>query len=36
MSYSYKNNFGFVIVDGRADLIKTIELDEYKVDDEDE
>ncbi len=36
MSSSYNNNFGFVITDGRADLIKTIELSEYRVDGDDD
>ena len=30
MSNTYKNNFGYIITDGRADLIKTIELEEYR------
>jgi len=35
MSSTYKNNFGFVITDGRADLIKTIELEEYRQEGDD-
>ena len=30
MGNTYKNNFAYVITDGRADLIKTIELEEYR------
>ena len=33
MGNNYNNNFGFVIRDGRAELFKTIELEEYKVGD---
>ena len=36
MSSTYKNNFGFVITDGRADLIKTIELEEYRQEGDDD
>jgi len=36
MSFTYRNNFGFVIRDGRAELFKTIELEEYKVGDADD
>ena len=36
MGYIYKNNFGFVVKDGRAELFKTIELEEYKVGDNDD
>ena len=35
MSSTYKNNFGFVIRDGRAELFKTIELSEYKLGEDD-
>lgn len=35
MSSIYKNNFGFVIKDGRSELFKTIELSEYKLGDDD-
>lgn len=36
MSDTYKNNFGFVIKDGRAELFKTVELEKYKVGDYDD
>ena len=36
MSNTYKNNFGFVIKDGRAELFKTIELNDYKIGDSNE
>ena len=36
MSGTYKNNFGFAITDGRVDLIKTIELEEYKQEGDDD
>ena len=36
MEKVYKNNFGFVIKDGRGQLIKTIELPEFKEGDDDE
>ena len=35
MGYNYKNNFGFVIRDGRAELLKLIEQKENKVGDQD-
>ncbi len=33
MERTYQNNFGFIIKDGRAELIKTIELSEFKEGD---
>lgn len=36
MGYNYKNNFGFVIRDGRAELLKLIELKENKAGEDDE
>ena len=36
MGYNYKNNFGFTIKDGRAELIKTIELSNSETGDKDE
>ena len=36
MGALYKNNFGFVIRDGRAELIKLIELEQIKGGDNDE
>ena len=36
MGNTYKNNFGFVIRDGRSELFKTVELEKYKVGDSDD
>lgn len=35
MNNNYKNNFGFIIQDGRGELIKTIELEEFKIEGDD-